>query len=483
MVLAGVLTAGVASASLYDYYQALGQNLPSVKARTSQATSCGIQDYVGSKAQNLILEACLQGEQSLGATPTPTSSAARKYVEAPDFFLYSPAVVNDTTITLNDLNDIYGNTLTMSNDFGTMGYGRIDPDSSNSSESFSFTGITANSDGTYTLTGVKTVMAKYPYTQTSGLDRSHSINAIVRFTNTAAFYDDFANKENDEIVDGNWSFTSLSNTTFTTHPSLSSDTDTANAAELVTFGQLSRQAISGAADGSETVKGIYELSTGAEAAAASSTGSTGARLVLPASLASSTSSGSYTVPVTNASGTLDSSFGGSASGLATLDANSLVVENPANATSTPTANKIVMASSTGKINLDWIPTSTIYATATDTLQNSADTERTKSNQDSYTLVKQLQVLIGGTIRVKYQAYSNSPGTIKLSINGLTYSETAADSGSYSTVFSTDFQVGAGSVVQAYYKTFNNSSTNIFIKNFRIYYDENVTSTHNIVITD
>lgn len=160
-------------------------------------------------------------EGMLGATPTPTSSANRKYVESPDFYLYSPAVAYDTTITLNTLKDIYGNILTMT-DLGTLGYGRIDPDSASISESITFSGITANSDGTYTLTGVKSALAKYPYTQTSGLKRSHSINAIFRLTNTAAFYDGFANKDNNEIVDGWWTFTSPTTSIFYTFPTVSS---------------------------------------------------------------------------------------------------------------------------------------------------------------------------------------------------------------------------------------------------------------------
>lgn len=167
------------------------------------------------------LEVNAEKDGKLGATPTPTSSASRKYVEAPDFYLYSPAVAADTTITLNTLKDIYGNVLTMT-DLGTLGYGRIDPDSATISESITFSGITANSDGTYTLTGVKSTLAKYPYSQTSGLKRSHSINAIFRLTNTAAFYDGFANKDNNEIVDGYWTFTSPTTSIFYAFPTVSS---------------------------------------------------------------------------------------------------------------------------------------------------------------------------------------------------------------------------------------------------------------------
>ena len=46
----------------------------------------------------------------------------------------------------------------------------------------------------------------------------------------------------------------------------------------------------------------------------------------------------------------------SASGLASLDGDSLVVQNPANATATPTASKIVLADGTGKISDGWLPT-------------------------------------------------------------------------------------------------------------------------------
>jgi hypothetical protein len=57
---------------------------------------------------------------------------------------------------------------------------------------------------------------------------------------------------------------------------------------FVTLGQLSRQAVSGASNASETVKGIVELSTNTETAAGTSAGGTSARLALPTSLANAT---------------------------------------------------------------------------------------------------------------------------------------------------------------------------------------------------
>lgn len=167
---------------------------------------------------------------------------------------------------------------------------------------------------------------------------------------------------------------------------LAADATTTNPATLVTFGQLSRQAISGAADGSETVKGIYELATGAEAAAGTSLGSTGARLVIPSSLASSTSSGSYTSVMTDSAGKVSATFGGSASTLATLDSNSLVVQDPANATSTPTAGKIVLGDSQAKVN-NWVSGETQYFTTAQAIDTTTTSIPVYFNEDTGLVAK------------------------------------------------------------------------------------------------
>lgn len=62
------------------------------------------------------------------------------------------------------------------------------------------------------------------------------------------------------------------------------------------------------------------------------------------------------IPIANGSGQLAAGWGGAASTLATLDANTLVVQNPANATATPTASKIPIADGSGKLADGWLPT-------------------------------------------------------------------------------------------------------------------------------
>ncbi len=128
------------------------------------------------------------------------------YVQSNVLYLAgSGVIIGATSIVLTDLTDIYGNVLTMS-DFGSEGYITLEPDTVNE-ESATFTGVVANANGTYTLTGVKTTLAKFPYTETSGLVRAHSGGTKVVITDNVAFWNTFTNKHNDETVDGQWTFT------------------------------------------------------------------------------------------------------------------------------------------------------------------------------------------------------------------------------------------------------------------------------------
>jgi len=198
----------------------------------------------------LVGQELLLGDALLGATPSSISNGIG-YVESVDAQLFTGAAAGDVTLTISDLEDIYGNNIAMT-DFGTKGYGRINPNGT--SESITFTGLTRNADDTVTLTGVSSALAKFPYTETSGLVRSHSIGAIFRITNTAAFYNDFANKENLEGIDSIW--------TFNVHPEATSTIGTPTTTyQYVTKQYADLIANQGAATSTETVAGISELAT------------------------------------------------------------------------------------------------------------------------------------------------------------------------------------------------------------------------------
>ena len=124
-----------------------------------------------------------------------------KYVQCLTFYQSgSGNIVGATSVVLTNFQDIYGNILTMS-DFGTTGYCTAESDTTNE-EAFTFTGVVANANGTYTLTGVKTALAKSPYTETSGLVRAHAGGTKVVITDNVAFWNTFANLNNDNVFTG-----------------------------------------------------------------------------------------------------------------------------------------------------------------------------------------------------------------------------------------------------------------------------------------
>lgn len=130
---------------------------------------------------------------------------ALNYVQTNTLYLSgSGVIIGATSISLTSLTDIYGNVLTMA-DFGSAGYITLEPNTTNE-EAALFTGITANANGTYTLTGVQTVLAKSPYTASSGLTRPHAGGTSVVVSDSSAFWSTFANKQNNETITGSWTF-------------------------------------------------------------------------------------------------------------------------------------------------------------------------------------------------------------------------------------------------------------------------------------
>lgn len=168
---------------------------------------------------------------------------ALDYVQTNTLYLAgSGVIIGAVTITLTTLTDIYANVLTMAS-FGAKGYGTLEPDTTNE-EGFTFTGITANANLTYTLTGVKTILAQSPYTESVGLIRQHSGGTKLVITDNVAFWNTFGNKQNDEVLVGRWS---------TPVAPLTGN-------DIVNKTYADGLAIAGAPDSSTTTKGIGKVS-------------------------------------------------------------------------------------------------------------------------------------------------------------------------------------------------------------------------------
>jgi hypothetical protein len=179
-------------------------------SKLSQTFGVSVQQLVASNNitnPNLILvgQELNVGLNMLGST---------NYVQTQYFTLYgSGAIVGTATITLRNFKDIDGTNLTMA-DFGTKGFATIEPNNGTQEEQVSFSGVTQNANGTATLTGVKSVLMKYPYTETAGTSKTHAGGTKFVISNTAGFYNTFANKYNDETITGYWAFpTPLSSST------------------------------------------------------------------------------------------------------------------------------------------------------------------------------------------------------------------------------------------------------------------------------
>lgn len=174
------------------------------------------------------------------------------------------ASIGDTSITLKSMLDIDGNTLSMSGTFGSIGFGTLEPGNGANEEQISFTGLTNNSNGTVTLSGVKSVAFVSPYTATSGLLKTHAGSTTFVISNTSGFYDRLSAKDDDETITGLWNFPNNSNypTVGTTYVAPTTDL------QIATKKYADDLAIAGAPKASTTTYGIAVLSTNAVSAVA-----------------------------------------------------------------------------------------------------------------------------------------------------------------------------------------------------------------------
>lgn len=114
-------------------------------------------------------------------------------------------VVGATTVTVSELFDVDGNSLTMT-DFGTTGFGTFQPNVVGFEEGFQFTGITKNGDGTDTITGISHTLSKSPYTATAGVNIAHPGGSRIVLSNNPGLYNKQLFKDNDETVTGEYTF-------------------------------------------------------------------------------------------------------------------------------------------------------------------------------------------------------------------------------------------------------------------------------------
>ena len=238
--------------------------------------------------------------KSLGAinfTPVQTQKTS----------LYGAGVAStDSSIVLTNLVLPDGSTkITMSN-FGSIGYATLEPGTSKE-ESISFTGITQNANGTATLTGVlRGLRFVYPYDQVLANEKSHAGGSILVITNSSAYYSQFVAKNSDGTIAGNITFASTSVPTIDS--SLPGTITLAQ--QLATKSYVDNVALVSAPNADTVTRGVVQIATNTDVASSTGLGSTGARVVIPSSAASSSP---YTnqvgiIPATQNNGKISQSY-------------------------------------------------------------------------------------------------------------------------------------------------------------------------------
>lgn len=169
-------------------------------------------------------------------------------IQTQPFTLYGNGVViGATSLTLTSFNDINGIAIPFQ---GTTMTGTIEPGNGSNEEQIIFTGLTTNTNGTVTLTGVSSVAFASPYTLTSGVVKSHFGNTTFTLSDTAYLYSQFAS------LGANNTFTGTD--TFSVSPFIPTVASSATG-QAASVGYVNSVAISGSPKASNTVFGITEL--------------------------------------------------------------------------------------------------------------------------------------------------------------------------------------------------------------------------------
>lgn len=158
-----------------------------------------------SRLENQLIETRgqLDEETVLGAYNT---AGGKKY-----FLSGGGIAASDTSITLTSFQVPVANFNFRMADFGDVGYLTIEPGNTTRQEFISFTGITNNSDGTATLTGILRGLSPIsPYGASTTLQIAHPGGSVVVLSNPPQLYEELATRGNAETIIGRWTFSATS---------------------------------------------------------------------------------------------------------------------------------------------------------------------------------------------------------------------------------------------------------------------------------
>jgi len=212
--------------------------------------------------------------------------------------LTSQVTAASTTISFQSTDSNRGLTSVAMADFGTYGYLTINPTGKvDNYEVVRFESWSVS--GSIITIGTLTRNLELEGNDTAQTGREFPAGTTVIVSTNHNWFNNVVRTEDAQTVAGVKTFSS-----FPVTPNSAPTTDY----QVANKKYADDLAIAGAPDASTTVKGIVEEATATEAAAGTATGGTGARLFLPAAIASNTSSAAQLVPITDADGDIPVEF-------------------------------------------------------------------------------------------------------------------------------------------------------------------------------
>lgn len=211
--------------------------------------------------------------------------------------LQSSIGTTDTSVKLSSFKNRSDIPLTMTLLNTDIGYGTLSPQTTRS-EFISFTGITQNSDGTATLTGVSRGLSDIsPFTASTTLRESHAGQSVFILSDSPQLFEEYAKTRTNMAITGAW--------TFNTNLPSSSLTATTSS-QFVNKALLDATAFAGDATSTETTGGLVELGTLSEQASSYDGGSS-KPTVLQTKYSTSTCqvTGAYNIVASSTTGKLD----------------------------------------------------------------------------------------------------------------------------------------------------------------------------------
>ena len=353
VMVALVVAPGTVTATLWEYYNERGEQLPSVEERAKVAAELGIFDYRGTAEQNQLLEERMK--ETFGSKDKIGAAVVTRY----ETTLRASMTQNQTTIPVSSLETFDGSTITSSTIDGEV-FLTLDPGTSRE-EIVKCTDVSAT-DFTSCTRGL--AFSGTDESSVADNKQDHRAGGTVVMSNVHYIFENLVDLDTDETITGSKTFENLTvssntlkigdNTTTTDKKIFSRNGETNE--PFLSYDESNDEWIL-SDDGQNTVVLNSLSSGGLSASTTAGIGITNSKIYVKASSTKGMKfdgSGELYQAVSSTDGLgVDSNgvFIKAGSDIGFDSSGNLEVDT---ATSTPTADKIVKASSTGKIDSGWI---------------------------------------------------------------------------------------------------------------------------------